>query len=313
MEIRSLIILAAKADSEGNFRVADRLTAKIETMSREARGIDLRYLGPLTKDLIKGLTSGFKPKATATHTEKFKGKFFTPEDYKKVVDSHNAELAANAAARKGPGAAAPGQQAAGSNSGTTSVSAPNAPAPGINNTNTVSPIFNIGGGGPQVKPPKNGRNGRNGIDGKDGADGAQGIQGLKGDTGPQGPAGKWWPGVVAGLLSGAIGTGGVAAWLISKGADNAVVRDMENHLGRLPQFQMMTKRTDSGDLTGAKAIRAQNFVDTNSTNPRLKNQRDWYNYALQESGGDSNFANNVISLVKATPQMPSSIGGGSNI
>jgi hypothetical protein len=105
----------------------------------------------------------------------------------------------------------------------------------------------------------------------------------------------------------------VAAWLISKGADNAVVRDMENHLGRLPQFQMMTRRTDSGDLTGSKAIQAQNFVDTNSTNPRLKNQRDWYNFALQESGGDKNFANNVISLVKATPQMPSSIGGGPNI
>ena len=34
MEIKDLVILAAKADSEGNFRVADRLTEKIETMSR---------------------------------------------------------------------------------------------------------------------------------------------------------------------------------------------------------------------------------------------------------------------------------------
>ena len=76
---------------------------------------------------------------------------------------------------------------------------------------------------------------------------------------------------------------------------------------------MMTRRTESGDLTGAKAIQAQNFLDINSTNPRLKNQRDWYNFALQESGGDKNFANNVIALVKATPQMPSSIGGGTNI
>jgi hypothetical protein len=300
MEIRSLIILAAKADSEGNFRVADRLTAKIETMSREARGIDLRFLGPLTKDLIKGLTSGFKPKATATHTEKFKGKFFTPEDYKKVVDSHNAELAANAAARKGPGAAAPGQQAPGT-------AAPGVPTPGQTQTQYQNVYMN------PPTPGQRGKTGNKGKDGRDGIDGAQGIQGLKGDTGPAGRAGAWWPGLVAGLLSGAIGTGGVAAWLISKGADNAVVRDMENHLGRLPQFQMMTRRTDSGDLTGAKAIRAQNFVDTNSTNPRLKNQRDWYNFALQESGGDSNFANNVISLVKATPQMPSSIGGGSNI
>jgi hypothetical protein len=36
MEIKDLIRLAAKADLEGNFRVADRITEKIETMSREA-------------------------------------------------------------------------------------------------------------------------------------------------------------------------------------------------------------------------------------------------------------------------------------
>jgi hypothetical protein len=36
MEIKDLVILAAKADSEGNFRVADRLTEKIETLSKEA-------------------------------------------------------------------------------------------------------------------------------------------------------------------------------------------------------------------------------------------------------------------------------------
>jgi hypothetical protein len=36
MEIKDLVRLSAKADSEGNFRVADRITEKIETMSREA-------------------------------------------------------------------------------------------------------------------------------------------------------------------------------------------------------------------------------------------------------------------------------------
>lgn len=36
MEIKDLVRLAAKADSEGNFRVADKITEKIETMSREA-------------------------------------------------------------------------------------------------------------------------------------------------------------------------------------------------------------------------------------------------------------------------------------
>ena len=34
MEINDLIRFAAKADSEGNFRVADRFSLKIETMSR---------------------------------------------------------------------------------------------------------------------------------------------------------------------------------------------------------------------------------------------------------------------------------------
>ena len=75
---------------------------------------------------------------------------------------------------------------------------------------------------------------------------------------------------------------------------------------------MMTRREQANQLSGQKAINAQNFVDMNASNPRLKNQRDWYNYALQISGGDKNFANNVISYVKATPEMPSQIGGGPN-
>lgn len=82
---------------------------------------------------------------------------------------------------------------------------------------------------------------------------------------------------------------------------------------RLPRYQMMTKREQAGQIGGQRATDAQNFVDANASNPRLKNQRDWYNYALQTSGGDKNFANNVISYVKATPEMPSQIGGGPNI
>ena len=293
MEIRSLIILAAKADSEGNFRVADRLTAKIETMSREA-GFDYKRLGPLTKQLFNGLVGNAQSARSATHPHRMGGKFYTPEDYKKVKDSFDAEKAAKAVLKNNAG----GQQAAGT-------AAPGVPTPGVptpGQTQTQSQIVNN-----YLNSPIPGKPGKTGKTGKDG------VQGLKGDTGPEGPAGKWWPGVVAGLLGGAIGTGGVAAWLASKGADSASIRDIENHLGRLPQYQMMTRRTESGDLTGAKAIQAQNFLDINSTNPRLKNQRDWYNFALQESGGDKNFANNVIALVKATPQMPSSIGGGTNI
>jgi hypothetical protein len=298
MEIRSLIILAAKADSEGNFRVADRLTAKIETMSREAARVNF---GPLAEQFLQGLgaikiNGPARLHKAAPGNSVYKGYEMPTAKVEELKKIHLNEIKA------------------GRNSGQASPAAPGTAAPGTavpGQTQTQQQIVNNYLNSPI--PGKKGNTGNKGKDGRDGIDGAQGIQGLKGDSGPQGRAGAWWPGLVAGLLSGAIGAGGVAAWLISKGADNAVVRDMENHLGRLPQFQMMTRRTDSGDLTGAKAIRAQNFVDTNSTNPRLKNQRDWYNFALQQSGGDANFANNVISLVKATPQMPSSIGGGPNI
>lgn len=82
---------------------------------------------------------------------------------------------------------------------------------------------------------------------------------------------------------------------------------------RLPRYQTMTRREEAGQLGGQRALVAQNFVDANASNPRLKNQRDWYNYALQTSGGDKNFANNVISYVKASPEISSSVGGGPNI
>jgi len=82
---------------------------------------------------------------------------------------------------------------------------------------------------------------------------------------------------------------------------------------RLPRYQTMTRREEAGQLGGQRALDAQNFVDANASNPRVKNQRDWYNLALQTSGGDKNFANNVIAYVKASPEMPSQIGGGPNI
>jgi hypothetical protein len=279
MEINDLIRLAAKADLEGNFRVADRLTEKIETMSREA-GFNF---GPAFKALIQGIpgvvTGVRKSDPIPAGFEFFNG-MHIPKANITAVKAAASEARAAAKAAKGAGVGG------GNNAG--------------------------GGGGASAVGVEGGIH-INGLTGATGARGLRGLRGLAGAAGPAGRAGAWWPGLVAGLLGGAIGAGGVAAWLTSKGADDVVVRDIENHLGRLPQFQMMTRRTDSGDLTGSKAIQAQNFVDTNSTNPRLKNQRDWYNFALQQSGGDQNFANNVISLVKATPQMPSSIGGGPNI
>lgn len=103
---------------------------------------------------------------------------------------------------------------------------------------------------------------------------------------------------------------------IVRDRDNVVVAPQDipsNITQRLPRYQMMTRREEAGQLGGQRALNAQNFVDSNASNPRLKNQRDWYNLALQTSGGDKNFANNVITYVKASPEMPSQIGGGPNI
>jgi len=288
MEINDLIRLAAKADLEGNFRVADRITVKIENMSREA-GFNF---GPAFNALIEsipGVLTKVKRSDAVPEGFAYFNNMHIPEANIKAVKAAASEAARAAAAARAARKVDPSVSASGAGGG------------GGSGTGIGRDLI--------IHAPA----GAAGAQGERGFRGYRGFKGLDGAAGPAGRAGAWWPGLVAGLLSGAIGAGGVAAWLISKGADNAVVRDMENHLGRLPQFQMMTRRTDSGDLTGSKAIQAQNFVDTNSTNPRLKNQRDWYNFALQQSGGDSNFANNVISLVKATPQMPSSIGGGPNI
>jgi hypothetical protein len=131
-------------------------------------------------------------------------------------------------------------------------------------------------------------------------------------TGITGPAAVGLAGVVAAL-------GGLGMYLMNgKVVDqrgNPVPPDRipDDIKSRIPQFQMMTRREEAGQLGGAKALNAQNFVDSNASNPRLRNQRDWYNLALQTSGGDKNFANNVISYVKASPEMPSQVGGGPNI
>jgi len=120
-------------------------------------------------------------------------------------------------------------------------------------------------------------------------------------------------GIVAGLgaLGMYLGRDGIV-----RDRDNVVVAPQDipaNIAQRLPRYQMMTRREEAGQLGGQRALDAQNFVDANASNPRVKNQRDWYNLALQTSGGDKNFANNVITYVKASPEMPSQVGGGSNI
>lgn len=289
MEIRSLIILAAKADSEGNFRVADRLTAKIETMSREA-GFNFSRLGPLTKKLFEGLGGNAQSAKSATHTKRMDGKWYTPEDAQKVVDSHNAEKTAKAALRNNSA----GQSITGSG--------PNAQA------QVGSPSFpggqQITGGGPSAQaqviqylnPPTPGKTGKTGRSGKNGIDGAQGLQGLKGDTGPQGPAGKWWPGVVAGLLSGAIGAGGVALYLRNQGANNSEISQIENRLNNHFKANQLSARTQAGQMDNQQA--AQNFIEARRGNPKFNTAQDFY-YEAQRMGLPPSMMNSIAALAKA--------------
>jgi hypothetical protein len=292
MEIRSLIILAAKADSEGNFRVADRLTAKIETMSREAYNY-----GPAFKSFVESLPGVVKKTTGATPPPGFKlyAGYFIP-------DSQYAQAkAAGVAARKrnipqpgnnsagqqaaaAPGGAAPGQQAPG-------VPTPGVPTPG--QTQTQQQIVN---NYLNPQPGQRGKTGNKGKDGRDGIDGAQGIQGLKGDTGPQGPAGKWWPGVVAGLLSGAIGTGGVAAWLASKGADSASISQIEDRLDNHFKANQLSARTQAGQMDNQQA--AQDFIESRRGNPKFNTAQDFY-YEAQRMGYPPSMMNSIAALAKA--------------
>jgi hypothetical protein len=137
------------------------------------------------------------------------------------------------------------------------------------------------------------------------------------------PSGAW-----GALAGGAIGLGGAALGYLAArgmqvGPDNIIYgpdfKPVDPNVlppqikERFPKYQMMTRREEAGQIGGAKALSAQNFIDSNASNPALRNQTDWYNYALSQSGGDKNFANNVISYVKASPEIPSAGGGGPNI
>lgn len=291
MEIRSLIILAAKADSEGNFRVADRLTEKIETMSREAK-FDFRAsrIGPAIQELLEGLAGNAQAAKSATHTRKIQGKYYTPEDYQKIVDAINSKKAANAALKNN----AAGQNISGGG--------PNAQSQ-IGNS-ALPGGQNITGGGPNAQSqivqylnsPIPGERGKTGRAGKNGIDGAQGLQGIQGDPGPAGPAGKWWPGVVAGLLSGAIGAGGVAAWLASKGADNSSISQIEDRLNNHFKANQLSARTQAGQMDNQQA--AQNFIEARRGNPKFNTAQDFY-YEAQRMGLPPSMMNSIAALAKA--------------
>jgi hypothetical protein len=300
MEIRSLIILAAKADSEGNFRVADRLTAKIETMSREAARVNF---GPLAEQFLQGL-GAIKIKGPAhLHTPKlgntvYKGYEMPIAKVKELRKIHLDEIKAG----RNSGQASPAGQQAAAAPGTAvpGTAAPGVPTPGVptpGQTQTQQQIVNNYLNSPI--PGKKGNTGNKGKDGRDGIDGAQGIQGiqgLKGDTGPQGPAGKWWPGVVAGLLSGAIGTGGVAAWLASKGADSASISQIEDRLDNHFKANQLSARTQAGQMDNQQA--AQDFIESRRGNPKFNTAQDFY-YEAQRMGYPPSMMNSIAALAKA--------------
>lgn len=287
MEIRSLIILAAKADSEGNFRVADRLTEKIETMSKTAG----MKLGPIAREFLESL-GALKIKGPAkAHTLKtpgnviYKGYEMTPAQAAQLQKVHIDELKAgrnsinqegsNNAIVGGPGAPAP--------------TAPGA-TPGIVQQTTANPIINLY---PQTKT----RTTRvKGDKGDTGDQGIQGIQGIKGDPGPAGPAGKWWPGVVAGLLSGAIGAGGVALWLRSQGADDVYIRQIEDRLNNHFKANQLSARSQAGQMGNQQA--AQNFIEARRGNPKFKTAQDFY-YEAQRMGLPQSMMNSIAALAKA--------------
>jgi hypothetical protein len=290
MEINDLIRLAAKADLEGNFRVADRITVKIENILKEAAKIDFRRLGPATNELLKGLIGNAQSAKSSTHTKRIRGNWYTPEDAQKIVDSHNTEKAAKAALKTNPA----GQNITGGGA--------NAQAQVVNGVLPGSQ--NITGPGPNAQaqvvqylnPPTPGKTGRKGRDGKDGAQGIQGIQGIQGDPGPQGPAGKWWPGVVAGLLSGAIGAGGVALWLRERGCPEDYIRVIENRLDNHFKSNQLAARTQAGLMGNQQA--AQNFIEARRGNPKFNTAQDFY-YEAQRLGLPESMMNSIAALAKS--------------
>jgi hypothetical protein len=290
MEIRSLIILAAKADSEGNFRVADRLTEKIETMSREAA--TPKGFGAAFRELLEAIGSFKRAPAGSPPLEGhtiYNG-MHVPNDKLEAVK------AAAAAARRKALINQEGQNNAivGGDDILPDGSVKPGAKPGIVQQQTANPIINN-----YLNPPTPGKTGRAGKDGKDGAQGIQGIQGLQGlqgDPGPAGPAGKWWPGVVAGLLSGAIGTGGVALWLRSQGADDAQIRQIEDRLNNHFKANQLSARTQAGLMGNQQA--AQNFIEARRGNPKFKTAQDFY-YEAQRMGLPESMMNSIAALAKA--------------
>jgi hypothetical protein len=90
-----------------------------------------------------------------------------------------------------------------------------------------------------------------------------------------------------------------------------------NKLG-LPDDTMYKDRTEAGQQQ-AQEPKALEFIQKHKDNPKIKDQRDWYNLALQESkkeGNDpktvKNFANDVIAIIKKSDPKTQGFDAGRN-
>ena len=97
-------------------------------------------------------------------------------------------------------------------------------------------------------------------------------------------------------MGGAIGTGGVAAWLASKGADSASISQIEDRLDNHFKANQLSARTQAGQMDNQQA--AQDFIESRRGNPKFNTAQDFY-YEAQRMGYPPSMMNSIAALAKA--------------
>ena len=164
--------------------------------------------------------------------------------------------------------------------------------PGTTNQPGVDQDMN--GDGPKAQAAVNNYIYGKGDKGDTGDRGLRGYRGYKGDTGK---AGAWWPGVLAGLASGAITGATVAAYLRGRGADPDVIRVIQEKVNSQDfKANQLSARSSAGQMGNQQA--AQNFIEARRGNPAFKTAQDFY-YAAQSAGMNQSMMNQIAALAKA--------------
>ena len=133
--------------------------------------------------------------------------------------------------------------------------------------------------------------------GEKGDIGERGLRGYKGNKGDTGKAGAWWPGVLAGLASGAITGATVAAWLRGRGCDDDTIRVITQQVNSQDfKANQLSARSSAGQMGNQQA--AQNFIEARKGNPAFKTAQDFY-YAAQAAGMNQSMMNQIAALAKA--------------